>query len=223
MTDLTTWTARPRPARAALEGRYVRLEPLGPAHADTLFAASSAPGADDRFRWLFEGPQSRAEFDTWLEGAATSPDPMFFAVIDRSSGRTEGRQALMRIDTANGVAEIGNILWGPALQRTRMATEALFLFADHVFGLGYRRFEWKCNDLNAPSKRAALRFGFRPEGVFRQHMVVKNANRDTAWFAMTDADWQHLRPIYEEWLAPGNFDGEGRQRKALRVGGVERE
>ena len=142
---------------------------------------------------------------------------MFFAVIDTASGRVEGRQALMRIDTANGVAEVGHIMWGAVLQRTRMATEALFLFADHIFGLDYRRFEWKCNDLNAPSKRAAERFGFCPEGVFRQHMVVKNANRDTAWFAMTDGDWQRIKHIYDDWLSPDNFNAEGRQRKALRL------
>jgi RimJ/RimL family protein N-acetyltransferase len=172
---------------------------------------------DDRFRWLSEGPPSRIEFDAWLEKASASIDPMFFAVIDKASGRAEGRQALMRIDTTNGVVEIGNIMWGAALQRTRMATEAHYLFADHVFGLGYRRFEWKCNDLNDPSKRAAKRFGFRPEGVFRQHMVVKNANRDTAWFAMTDGDWQRMKPIYEDWLAPENFDDHGQQHKPLRV------
>ncbi|CAM4255576.1 Putative Acyl-CoA N-acyltransferase [Palleronia rufa] len=157
------------------------------------------------------------EFDAWLDNAAASTDPMFFAVIDKASGRTEGRQALMRIDRANGVAEIGNIMWGPAMQRTRMATEALFLFADYIFGLGYRRFEWKCNDLNDPSKRSAERFGFHPEGVFRQHMVVKNANRDTAWFAMTDGDWQRMKPIYETWLSPDNFDTKGHQRKALQI------
>lgn len=195
----------------------MRLEPLGPAHADTLYEAASAQGAEERFRWLPETPPRREEFDVWLENASATIDPVFFAVIDRDSGRVEGRQALMRIDTANGVAEIGNIMWGPALQRTRMATEALFLFAEHIFGLGYRRFEWKCNDLNAPSKRAAERFGFRPEGVFRQHMVVKNANRDTAWFAMTDADWQRIKNTYENWLLPKNFDAEGRQRKVLRV------
>ena len=217
MTDLANWTARPQPARVLLEGRYVRLEPLGPAHADTLYEAASTQGAEERFRWLPEAPPSREEFDVWLENASATIDPVFFAVIDRDSGRVEGRQALMRIDTANGVAEIGNIMWGPALQRTRMATEALFLFAEHIFGLGYRRFEWKCNDLNAPSKRAAERFGFRPEGVFRQHMVVKNANRDTAWFAMTDADWQRIKNTYENWLLPKNFDAEGRQRKVLRV------
>lgn len=217
MSDLADWVARPRPTRGKLEGRYVRLEPLESAHADTLFMAASAPGAEDRFRWLSERPPSRVEFDTWLEGACASTDPMFFAVIEKASGRAEGRQALMRIDTANGVAEIGNIMWGAALQRTRMATEALYLFADRVFGLGYRRFEWKCNDLNGPSKRAAKRFGFRPEGVFRQHMVVKNANRDTAWFAMTDGDWQRMKPVYEDWLSPENFDDQGWQRKALQV------
>ncbi len=161
--------------------------------------------------WFYE------ETFRWGQKASASIDPMFFAVIDKASGRAEGRQALMRIDTTNGVVEIGNIMWGAALQRTRMATEAHYLFADHVFGLGYRRFEWKCNDLNDPSKRAAKRFGFRPEGVFRQHMVVKNANRDTAWFAMTDGDWQRMKPIYEDWLAPENFDDHGQQHKPLRV------
>lgn len=214
--DLADWSARPRPARAPLEGRYVRLEPLEHEHADTLYQAASAEGAEDRFRWLFESaPQNRAEFDAWMAHASASTDPLFFAVIDKETGRAEGRQALMRIDQAHGAIEIGNIMWGPALQQTRMATEALFLFADHIFALGYRRFEWKCNDMNAPSKRAALRFGFRPEGVFRQHMVVKSANRDTAWFAMTDQDWQHLRPTYETWLSSDNFDTGGRQVRKL--------
>ncbi|MEQ3644828.1 MAG: GNAT family protein [Paracoccus sp. (in: a-proteobacteria)] len=188
--DLTRWSPPPAPARVPIIGRYVRLEPLQAGHAGTLYAAASADGADDRFRWLFEHPpQDRDTFAVWVEHVSTSADPMFFAVVDAATGRAEGRQALMRIDRTHGVIEIGSIMWGPALQRSRMATEALFLFADHVFALGYRRFERKCNDLNAPSKRAALRFGFRPEGVFRQHMVVKGTNRDTAWFAMTDQDW----------------------------------
>ena len=117
----------------------------------------------------------------------------------------------------HGVIEIGGIMWGPALQQTRMATEALYLFAAHVFALGYRRFEWRCNDLNASSKRAAIRFGFQPEGVFRQHMVVKGESRDTAWFAMTDGDWQRLRPLYLAWLHPDNFDAAGRQKEPLRI------
>ncbi|AYF03500.1 N-acetyltransferase (plasmid) [Paracoccus yeei] len=215
---LTDWTPRPRPARAPLEGRYVRLEPLAQDHAPALFDAATAPGAEDRFRWLFETPpESQDAFGDWLERAARSDDPLFFAVVDRRTGRAEGRQALMRIDQGHGVIEIGNIMWGPALQRTRMATEALFLFADHVFDLGYRRFEWKCNALNAPSKRAAERFGFRPEGVFRQHMVVKGESRDTTWFAMTDGDWQRLRPLYLAWLHPDNFDAAGRQKEPLRI------
>lgn len=217
MINLANWTARPKLVPKSMEGLYVRLEPLGPTHADTLFQAASAQGAEDRFQWLPEEPPSRESFNIWFEAALASTDPLFFAVMDKASGRVEGRQALMRIDTANGVAEVGHIMWGPALQRTRMATEALFLFADHVFGLGYRRFEWKCNALNVPSKRAAERFGFRPEGVFRQHMVVKGANRDTAWFAMTDQDWQRLKPGYQAWLSPDNFNFDGRQKTPLRL------
>ena len=122
----------------------------------------------------------------------------------------------MRIDTTHGVIEIGSILWGPAIARTRIATEALYLFASYVFDtLGYRRFEWKCNDLNEPSKRAALRFGFTFEGAFRQHMVVKGANRDTAWFSILDSEWPRLVDAYLAWLAPENFDGEGQQRRKL--------
>lgn len=215
--DLSNWTPRPRPERVVLEGRYARLEPLEPARhgADLPVAAQAEP---DRFRWLFEeAPPDAAALGGWLERAAASPDPMFWAVIDRATGRAEGRQALMRIDPANGVIEIGNILWGPAIAGTRVATEALFLHARHVFDdLGYRRFEWKCHDLNAPSKRAALRFGFAFEGVFRQHMVHKGANRDTAWFAMIDRDWPALRGRFEAWLDPANFDAAGRQRRRLQ-------
>ena len=141
---------------------------------------------------------------------------MCFAVIDRASGRCEGRQSLMRITPEHGVIEIGNILWGPAIARSRVATEALFLFARHVFeDLGYRRFEWKCDARNEPSRRAAARFGFVYEGLFRQHMVIKGDNRDTAWFAMIDRDWPALRANYERWLAPSNFDETGRQHKRL--------
>ncbi len=216
--DLSDWSPPPRPRRAPLLGRYARLEPLRADHAEALFDAASAEGAPDRFRWLFEEPpQDRAAMAGWVAGAAASEDPLFFAVIEAATGRVLGRQALMRIDPGHGVIEIGNIMWGPALQRTRMATEAVYLLARHVFELGYRRFEWKCNALNAPSRRAALRFGFRAEGVFRQHMVVKGASRDTAWFAMTDGDWRALRPGYEAWLSPANFDGAGHQKMRLEA------
>jgi RimJ/RimL family protein N-acetyltransferase len=218
--DLTHWTPRPRPDREVLEGRFVRIEPLDVTrHLDGLFEELTVTDqdADRRFTWLFETPPTtRDELRAWMEKVAANPDPLFFALIDRDSGRVAGRQSLMRIDPAFGVIEIGNIYWGPTIARKPAATEALYLTASYVFDtLGYRRFEWKCNDLNAPSKRAALRFGFKAEGVFRQHMVVKGRNRDTAWFAMTDGDWAGLRPGYEAWLEPGNFDAEGRQIRRL--------
>lgn len=216
--ELSHWKGVERPQRTVLEGRYVRLEPLSiERHGHDLFASAQAPGADDRFRYLFEEtPADYAAFLPWLEKAAASEDPMFFAVVDRKTGRAEGRQALMRIDAVHGVIEIGNILWGPAIARTRMATEALYLFASYAFDtLGYRRFEWKCNNLNAPSKRAAERFGFTFEGVFRQHMVTKGRNRDTAWFSIIDSEWPALKTGYERWLQPENFDADGRQKSKL--------
>ena len=217
MTDLTDWKPCPLPQRVPLEGAWCRLEPLEAArHGDQLFEASMAPGADARFRYLFESPCERVEFDRWLARAAAADDPLAFAVIDRASGRCEGRQTLMRITPDHGVIEIGSILWGPAISRTRVATEALYLFARYAFEtLGYRRFEWKCNSLNAPSIRAAGRFGFRYEGQFRQHMVIKGANRDTHWFSMLDTEWPALRAAFDRWLAPENFDAQGRQRATL--------
>ena len=217
MNDLKDWQPRPRPQRISLEGRYARLEPLDPArHGDALYDASMAPGAEERFRYLFDSPQDRGGFQDWLARSAASEDPLYFAVIDRATGRAEGRQTLMRITPEHGVIEIGNILWGPRIARTRVATEALFLHARHIFeDLGYRRFEWKCNDLNEPSKRAARRFGFTFEGVFRQHIVAKGANRDTAWFSMLDGEWPKLRRAYERWLDPGNFDERGVQKREL--------
>lgn len=202
-----------------LEGRYCRLEPVDARrHGEQLFAASMAPGAEERFRYLFEAPQERPAFDGWLARAAASEDPLYFAVIDSSSGRCEGRQALMRIVPEHGVIEIGSILWGPAIARTRVATEALFLFARYAFdALGYRRFEWKCNALNEPSRRAAARFGFTFEGIFRQHMMVKGKNRDTAWFSIIDGDWPALREAFERWLEPDNFDHGGRQNQRLEA------
>jgi RimJ/RimL family protein N-acetyltransferase len=216
--DLSNWTPRPRPERRVLEGRYVRLEPLDPVrHGDALFAAGSGPNADDLWRYLGERPfPDRTSFEPWLQKAAASEDPLFHAAVDQKTGRTEGRLSLMRIDPGHGVIETGNILFGPRLARTPAATEAIYLQARYVFEeLGYRRFEWKCNDLNEPSKRAAIRFGFAFEGVFRQHMVVKGLNRDTAWYAMLDREWPARKRAFETWLAPGNFDETGRQRLAL--------
>ncbi|MGO4836963.1 GNAT family N-acetyltransferase, partial [Rhizobiaceae sp. 2RAB30] len=155
-------------------------------------------------------------FQPWLEKAEASADPLFYTVIDKASGRIAGRQTLMRIEPAFGVIEIGNIYWGPLISRKPAATEAQFLFMRHVFDdLGYRRYEWKCNNRNEPSKRAAERFGFTFEGVFRQHLVVKGENRDTAWYSIIDKEWPLLRRAYEEWLDPANFSADGGQKRRL--------
>ena len=217
--DLSCWEPPSRPERCLHNGRSVRLEPLDPArHGDDLFAAGSGPDAERLWRYLPERPfLDRPSFDGWLTKAATSKDPLFFAAVDPATGRAEGRLALMRIDPTNGVNEIGHILFGPRLARTRAATKAVFLLTRHIFDdLGYRRFEWKCDDRNEPSKRAALRFGFTPEGVFRQHMVVKGESRDTAWFSMLDREWPARKRTFERWLDPDNFDEAGRQRTPLR-------
>lgn len=215
-TPLPGWTPRPRPERRVLEGRFARLEPLDPVrHADDLFA--EARGEDERHRYLFEeAPTDEAAFHEMLEEKAALADPLWFAIVGRRTGRALGRLTLMRIDEANGVVEVGNIFYGPAMMRTPMATEAIFLLGDYIFDtLGYRRFEWKCNDANEPSKRAALRYGFTPEGVFRQAVVVKGRNRDTAWFSIIDREWATVGGALRLWLAPDNFDEEGRQQRRL--------
>jgi len=216
--DLSNWTPRPRPERSTLAGRVVRLEPLNAtAHGDDLFQASQASHSQQRFRYLFEeAATDRADFDAWLEKSAASADPLFFAVVDQNSGKAVGRQALMRIDPVYGVIEIGNIYWGPDLSQMPGGTEALYLCASSIFDLGYRRFEWKCNNNNEPSKRAATRFGFTFEGVFRQHMIQKGANRDTAWFSMLDGEWPKMKAAYEAWLDPSNFDAAGKQKQRLQ-------
>lgn len=217
--NLKNWQPRPRPERKLLEGRTVRLEPLNAEkHGDGLFEASSVVDAGGRFAWLFDDPpQTRAAFQPWLDKAEASEDPLFFTVIDKASGKIAGRQTLMRIDAAYGVIEIGNIYWGPLISRKPAATEAQFLFMKYVFDeLGYRRYEWKCNNRNEPSKRAAERFGFKFEGIFRQHLVVKGENRDTAWYSIIDKEWPDLRRAYEAWLDPANFDSDGQQKRRLK-------
>ncbi len=205
--------AKAVPQRVVLDGRYARLEPLDAQHVGGLFGAV----VPERFAYLFEaGPTSEAEMAQWVAGAVQKADPLYFAVIDKASGRAEGRQALMRITPEHGVIEIGGIYWGPAIARGRVATEALYLHARHVFEeLGYRRFEWKCNNLNEPSKAAARRFGFTFEGVFRQHMIIKGQNRDTAWFSMLDSEWPTIKAGFERWLEPGNFEADGSQKTRL--------
>jgi RimJ/RimL family protein N-acetyltransferase len=208
-----------RPERVTLKGRWITLAPLDPEkHAAALYEGSNGDATRESvWTYLFDGPyRSLDQFRANIELKARSADPLFFAVVDNSSGRAVGYQTLMRVDAANRVIEVGNIMYTPAMQRTAGATEAQYLFARYVFDeLGYRRYEWKCNDLNAPSKRAARRFGFSFEGAFRQHMIVKGRNRDTAWFAMLDGEWPARKAAYERWLAPDNFDRQGRQKTNL--------
>ena len=208
-----------RPERITLEGRWITLVPLdAEKHAAALYEGSNGDAEREAvWDYLFNGPfPSLSDFAADIELKARSVDPHFFAVVDNASGRAMGFQALMRIDCANRVIEVGNIMYTPAMQRTRGATEAQYLSAQYVFEvLGNRRYEWKCNNLNAPSKRAAERFGFTFEGVFRQHMIIKGRNRDTAWFSMLDGEWPARQAAYERWLSPENFDAEGRQKERL--------
>jgi len=207
-----------RPQRTTLDGRIVSVVPLDPlAHAVALFDGACGEKNEHLWLYLFEGPfASRADFDVHLKQKARSGDPLFFAIIDKPSGKAVGYAAYMRIEPAHRVIEVGSILYTPRLQRTVGATEAMYLMARHVFeDLGYRRYEWKCNALNAPSRRAALRLGFTFEGIFRQHMIIKGRNRDTAWYSMLDSEWPKRKAAFERWLDPSNFDASGRQKISL--------
>lgn len=206
------------PERVVLQGRYCRLEPFdAERHSRDLYQASTPADANQRFQYLMERPPGNAEdLNTWITQVKDSTDPLFFAVISEQTGRVEGRQSFLRITPAQQSIEIGNIYWGPAIAGTQVATEANFLFAQYVFEtLGYRRYEWKCNALNQPSRRAALRFGFTYEGHFRRAVIVHGRSRDTSWYSMIDEDWPVLKEAYEQWLAPDNFDENGRQRTRL--------
>jgi RimJ/RimL family protein N-acetyltransferase len=209
------------PERAPLAGAYARLEPVDvAAHGESLHRPSHAQ-AEDAVLWTYlpYGPfADQGAFESWLAERARSEDPLFFALVERASGRASGMASYLNIVPAMGSIEIGHIWFAPPLQRTRAATEAIFLMMRHVFeDLGYRRLEWKCNALNEASKRAAHRFGFTYEGTFRQHMVVKGRNRDSAWFSLLDREWPAVRAAFERWLAPENFDAAGRQRTSLKA------
>jgi RimJ/RimL family protein N-acetyltransferase len=215
---LPNWSPRPVPPRTVMTGRFCRLEPLDPArHAQDLFAANKLDASGLNWTYLFVGPFAEfGSYRAWLEQVAKSDDPLFHTIIDRKTEKAVGVATFMRIDRPNGVIEVGNINYSPLLQRTPVATEAMFLMMARVFDeLGYRRYEWKCDSLNAPSRAAALRLGFQFEGIFRQAVIYKGRNRDTAWFSMIDSEWPALKRAYEQWLAPGNFDAEGRQRCKL--------
>jgi RimJ/RimL family protein N-acetyltransferase len=215
MSEALDFEPARRPAREPLDGARVRLEPLDlERHLDDLDAAGAEPAIWD---YLPYGPfADREAFAAHLAAQAASEDPLYLAVVDRASGTALGIVSYLRITPEHGVIEIGHIWFGTALQRTPLATEAIYLLTRHAFDdLGYRRFEWKCNALNAPSCRAAERFGFTFEGVFRQHQIVKGRNRDTAWYSIVDGEWPAIAEGFERWLSPENFDADGQQRRSL--------
>jgi RimJ/RimL family protein N-acetyltransferase len=214
---LPHWTARLRPPRSAKEGRFCIVEPVDPArHAVDLYAANSLDREGRNWTYLPYGPFDRLEDYRAFLDRELGDDPMRHAIIDRRSGRAVGVASYMRIDPPAGVIEVGGINYAPPLQRTPAATEAMYLMMRRVFDeLGYRRYEWKCDALNAPSRAAAQRLGFQYEGMFRQATVYKARNRDTCWFSILDSEWPALKRGFERWLDPANFDAQGRQRRNL--------
>lgn len=214
---LPGWTPPPRPPREPMAGRYCRVEPLDPArHARELYQANSRDPSGRAWTYMGAGPfDSFEQYRDWTHAFCLGDDPLFHAIIDSAGGKAVGAASYMRIDAKNGALEVGHILYSPLLQRTRAATEAMYLMMKRAFSLGYRRYEWKCDALNAASRAAAQRFGFSFEGIFRQAIVYKGRSRDTAWYSVIDRDWPELEKAYELWLAAGNFDAGGAQRVAL--------
>lgn len=211
------WTPPPPPSREPLVGRYCRLEPVDPArHAGPIHAANAFDRDGAMWTYLPYGPfESVAAYRDWMEKACLGDDPLFWAIVEVRTGEAIGVAAFLRIDRGNGVIEVGHLAFSPRLQRTPAATEAMFLMMRHAFDLGYRRYEWKCDALNQRSRTAAERLGFLYEGTFRQAVVRKGHNRDTAWYSVVDREWPARRAAFERWLAPENFDAAGHQRAPL--------
>ncbi len=217
---LENWQARTFPEPVTLTGQYCRLEPLNATqHTDSLYQAFHPANGNQAF-WTylsvgpFDDPQS---FSAFIRTAVASRDPLYFAVVDLRSERAVGLLSLMRTDVRNGVTEVGHVMFSPSLQRTLLSTEAQFLLMQYVFSaLKYRRYEWKCDSLNAPSRNAALRLGFQFEGIFRQAVVYKGRSRDTAWFSVIDSDWPVLKTAFQRWLSADNFNAQGEQQCRLQ-------
>jgi RimJ/RimL family protein N-acetyltransferase len=215
---LPGWRPPPFPPHVMLTGRYVRLEPLNAArHARDVYEAQSEDVNGERWTYSFDGPfRDYAHYEQWALKSQESRDPQFYAIVDAATGRAAGTHSYLRIEPKHGVIEVGNIYFSPRLARTRAATEAIYLAVANAFDLGYRRFEWKCDSCNLPSRAAARRFGFTYEGTFRQAIVNKERNRDTSWFAIIDGDWNGgLKDAYLRWLDPANFDATGNQQLKL--------
>ncbi len=211
------WTQPPAPARETMQGHYCRLEPLDVAlHAKSLFAANQLDQQGRNWTYLPYGPfNSFDDYRQWIENTCLGDDPLFFAIRDLTTDEVGGVASYLRITPESGSIEVGHLNFSPRLQQTPVATEAMYLMMQRAFELGYRRYEWKCHALNAPSRTAAQRLGLSMEGVFRQHTVVKGRNRDTAWYAAIDDQWPDLRQAFATWLSPENFDETGKQRVRL--------
>ncbi|MFJ5679027.1 GNAT family N-acetyltransferase [Streptomyces sp. NPDC093097] len=217
---LPDWTARPAPARVTLEGRLCRVEPLdADRHADDLYAAYALAADGSDWTYMTSGPfEDPADYRAYVTAATQVDDPLEYAVVDLRTGRAVGTLSLMRQDPSDGVVEVGSVAFSPLLKQTPVSTEAQFLLMSYAFDeLGYRRYEWKCDSLNAPSRKAALRLGFAFEGIFRQAMVYKGRSRDTAWYSVIDSEWPRVGKALREWLSPDNFDAEGRQKRSLSI------
>ncbi len=212
------WRPRPLPPRSAMLGRSCRVEPIdADRHAADLHDANARDREGRIWTYLPYGPfETSAAYRQWMESACLGDDPLFHAIVEGQSGKAVGVASYLRIEAAQGVIEVGHINYAPALQRTVAASEAMYLMMKRVFDeLGYRRYEWKCDALNAGSRAAAERLGFRYEGLFRQAALYKGRNRDTAWYAVIDREWPALKSAFEEWLDPTNFDADGRQIRSL--------
>lgn len=214
---IQNWRPAARPVRKVLAGRFCSLEPLDAArHAAELFSANALDAEGRNWTYLPYGPfESLSSYSSWVEKFSATSDPLFFAIMSNVTGKAVGVASFLRIDPSSGSIEVGHLNFSPLMQRTPIATEAMWLMMQEAFDLGYRRYEWKCNALNKPSRRAAQRLGFSFEGIFRQAAVIKGHNRDTAWYAAIDKEWPTLNKAFESWLSPANFDGAGKQRVAL--------
>jgi RimJ/RimL family protein N-acetyltransferase len=214
---LPDWKPPPFPSRAAMDGRFCRLEPLDPErHAKDLHAMNALDTTGRNWTYLPYGPFDSLEcYRAWLKSSSDTDDPLFYTILQKATGKAVGVASYMRITPASGSIEVGHIHYSDALKKSPVATEAMFLMMKNVFALGYRRYEWKCDALNAPSRAAAQRLGFSYEGIFRQATVYKGRNRDTAWYSVLDAEWPALEAAFSRWLEPGNFDLHGRQHTRL--------
>ena len=214
---LPGWRPPPAPPREPMAGRYCRVEPIDlERHARQLHEANMRDPSGRAFTYSGAGPFETFEtYLEWIKSYCLGDDPLFHAIVDNVTGKAVGVASYLRIDVRNGVIEVGHLNYSPLLQRTRAATEAMYLMMKRAFELGYRRYEWKCDALNAPSRAAARRLGFSYEGVFRQAVVYKGRSRDTAWYAAIDSEWPELKAAFTRWLDPDNFDAQGRQRTSL--------